>query len=78
MLSKTEQLDELRSLLNMGRSWPAAHFGLLENKLSYTESFYILHCPLSHSVLATRSAIVDLVRMRTTLPKWSAFRPHFA
>ena len=48
MQSKTEQLDELRSMQNLGRSLPAAYFGLLENKLSYTESFYILHCPLSH------------------------------
>ena len=29
----------------LGRSLPASHFGLLENKLSYNESFYILHCP---------------------------------
>ena len=48
MQSKTEQLDELRSLQNLGRSLPAAYFGLLENKLSYTESFHILHCTLSH------------------------------
>ena len=29
------------------------------------------------AVLATRSAIADLVRMRAKLLKWSAFRPHF-